>query len=289
MSLICFVDDTELKLPEDTNVTKTEEITPEVVERTTYVLAGYLVKNGVLNNLSEAVARVKSEVGLEWYDPIKWNFKDIEKLYEDRSRKSQYNRALRKSEGIRERMLRLLETFDARIVACAVARFKEQTPRKDCIGWAAENFFQRVGLVVKDQIGLSYPSLTLIMDWPPTNQVNAILSAYYSGYKNGMTVDAKQQYFSGSLSNLQALDCPLFAKMIYLPFLQLADLIAGATREFLIWAYTGKKKQRAEKFFGIIAPQFVRNREGGISKYGLKVSPEPEFDLDQKVREIASI
>lgn len=69
-------------------------------------------------------------------------------------------------------------------------------------------------------------------------------------------------------------------------FLQLADLIAGASRVFLRWCHDGREEERARILFGPIADSLAKDNQGRIHGAGFKISPEPEFRIDDRIAEL---
>jgi len=255
------------------------------------VLAGYFIGQDELDNLANEIGYIKEKHGLNKYDPVKWNMKDssLSMHYRKRGSGDRLDLAIKASKELRRDLLLELRKRRVSIIACALIRYSRETQPREYILWASENFFQRAGLLLRDRLNSKYPTF-FVLDWPTRKDPSALLQAYEEGFIRGMTKDSNQRYDSGPLSQLGAFDSLLFGKTNYLPFLQMADIVAGATREFLDWAYkddSKNKKQRVKDYFGVIACRFYRDKNGKISGCGLKVSPNPPFDLDAKIREVA--
>jgi hypothetical protein len=291
MGYICFVDDGEFDLTQqETIYVSTEDgLEEDTIDqiRKTFVLAGFLVDESKLARLGELIAAAKAEQGLTRFDPVKFNMKDtgLTEHYRVQGRGAQLNAAKTASDALRARMLAALVEVDARALACGIARFAERTPTIDCLGWAAVNLFQRIGLAVPPREGEAYPHLTFVMDRPTGNNWNTLLEVYAAAFEHGRAPRNGQRYYCNSFRSLGAFEAPLFASTLHTPFLQMADILTGATREFLLWAYTAKRPQAAKQWFDPIRTIFHK-KDGKVHKNGLKVSPEAGIDLDTKLAEL---
>ena len=272
---IGFVDDTELSIARS--------------QSDVFVFGGYFLLVNRLGSFLDCITRVKGRYGLEPDDPVKWNLKDtrLKEAYETRGKKNLWNQLIEVSEDIRAELANLLKKHDAIVMACALERLSEYTDRRDCYRWALENLLQRVGLMLKQEDNYSCPSVIIIMDWPQKGQEKGLFDIYTAGYYHGQAIDSGQEYFSGPLVCLRAFDSLVFSSTLHSAPLQVADIVVGIIRDFLVWCYKGTNEQRVKKFFPCIGDLLRRDDNGKIGGFGLKVSPNPTtFDIDEKIQEI---
>lgn len=272
---LCFVDDVELTGLFDAW---------SMFGKDVYALACYLVDTEKTEPLLASVGSVKAKYGLDMSDPVKFNLKDtrLEKLYKERDRLPVLQQAISQGECLRADLLGTLSGAGAVVLVCATWPFSGTPKKGNLFQWAFENLMQRVGLQLRDRLGGGSPSLQVIVDRPDKEELYA---SYHEGFYRGVT-SGGQQYYSGSLRNLKALDTLSFSDTLHSNFLQLADLIAGASRAFLRWCHDGKEAGRARILFGPIADSLAKDNQGRIHGAGFKISPEPEFRIDDRIAEL---
>lgn len=274
----CFIDDVEV-----TGVFDAWSI----FRKDIYALACYLVDTDKAQTLLASVGSVKAKYGLELSDPVKFNLKDtrLEKLYKERDRLPRLQRARPQGESLRAELLATLSGAGAVVLVCATWPFSGTPKKGNLFQWAFENLMQRVGLQLRDGLGGGSPSLQVIVDRPDKEELYA---SYHEGFYKGLT-SGGQQYYSGSLRNLKALDTLSFSDTLHSNFLQLADLVAGASRTFLRWCRDGKESGRAKTLFGPIVDSLAKGDQGQIHGAGFKISPEPEFRIDDRIAELMKV
>jgi len=272
---LCFVDNVELTGLSDAW---------SMFRKDVYALACYLVDTEKTEPLLASVESVKARYGLQLRDPVKFNLKDtrLEKLYKERGRLSRLQQAISHGESLRADLLGTLSGAGAMVLVCATWPFSGTPKKGNLFQWAFENLMQRVGLQLQDRLGGGSPSLQVILDRPDKDE---IYGSYEEGFYNGMT-SGGQQYYSGSLRNLKALDTLCFSDTLHSNFLQLADLVAGASRTFLRWCHDGREAGRAKTLFGPIANNLAKDSQGRIHGAGFKISPEPGFRIDERIVEL---
>jgi hypothetical protein len=275
--LIGFIDDTEFLVTGDTKQ-------PDV-----FVFGGYFIEHARLDALQRQVVDIKQSFGLRADSPVKWNVKDLKKVYDHSEDGELYQVLLHRSDQVRRALLDLIPEFDAQVLACALHRYSETPDSRDCYRWTLENLLQRVGLMAQ-AIETRYhqaSSTMVVLDWTQKKTGKGLFDIYAAGYYEGQAVDCGQPYFSGPLAHHRFADSLLFGSMIHSGPLQLADLITGCVREFLTWCFKGHKRQRVKAFFPAIATNFYCNSDGQVDGCGLKVSPKPLFSIDEKIAEIS--
>ena len=257
-----------------------------------YVFGGYFVEHKRIEELQGRIAEIKTEYGLEAHYPVKWNLRDntLKDFYQKQGLDDIYEHLMDSSDSIRRSMLKLISGFDAVVMACGLYRLYKDTEQRDCYRWAFENLLQRIGLMAQSRDTKRYPnaSLMIVVDWPQTEVSKCLFDIYYSGYHMGKAVDSGQSYYSGPLSSHRFADFLCHSSTLHSGPLQLADLVAGCIKDFLSWCYTGEGKQRAQRFFKLLAWNIYRGPNGKITGYGLKVSQRgfAPLDLDAKIEEL---
>lgn len=95
----------------------------------------------------------------------------------------------------------------------------------------------------------------VILDWPDSGISKPYDAEYSSAFNSGCTKDGVR-YHSGSLKDLNFADSPVYARMPHNTLLQFADLILGATREFVHHAIDDEKKGHGVDLLRRIASKF---------------------------------
>jgi len=167
--------------------------------------------------------------------PVKWNFKDLQKVYKDQNQETLYNDLLSNSKIWREEIFKQASTIDFKIIlACIEAHSAKikiiKNLKPELTRYVFNNGLMRYALHVNEQKPIR---AEVILDWPDKKDSSPFDIEYANAYTKGETYDHKEKYFSGSLENLNFLDTPVFANMNHSTLLQFADLIVGATREFV--------------------------------------------------------
>jgi len=167
--------------------------------------------------------------------PIKWNLKDLRELYKSQNKLEIYNRLMQTSREWRAEIFAVLAASDCvLLVACIEGYSSKRTvlkERKDELTrFIFTNGLMRYGLHVRDA---KPPLAQVILDWPDKGNSKPFDSEYAYAYSRGKTADKSVTYQCGKLSNLSFADSVMFTNMHHSTLLQVADLVVGATREFL--------------------------------------------------------
>ena len=184
--------------------------------------------------LRKAIEDVKDSFGFN-RAPIKWNFRDLKKTYIQRNQEVIYNKILRKSKELRQQIFTTVTHIDFTIIlACIESNSAQKNVIKslkpELTRYVFNNGLMRYALHVKDEKPLR---AEVILDWPDKKDSSPFDIEYESAYSRGTTYDYHEPYFSGPLKDLNFLDTPVFASMNNSTLLQFADLVVGATREFV--------------------------------------------------------
>jgi hypothetical protein len=225
-----WVDDTDFQ-------SDVEVGTPDV-----FVMGGVIANDEQSRALAANVEDISAPYGNPRL-PLKWNFRDAERFYSrDPKLSACYARLLEDSVQWRRAV------FDAIAesgVTLLVAAIEAHSPDKDKVKalhseltrWVFTMGLSRFGLHVKNA---QEHAAEVVLDWPPRNEREPVNIEYRHAYAHGVSADG-QKYHCGPLRELGFADAPLFSTMQYSCMLQVADLVVGATKDFLRGA-------RQEKF-----------------------------------------
>lgn len=252
-------------------------------EHFTFVLAGYLIPADSVVALQRRIANIKESYGIPSHLPVKWNLKDVRQVYEEEGGRALFDKIMKCSDQLRADIARTAGEFDAKIIASAITRFGRITRRKQVYKWVIANLLQRLGMLANSLGGRS-PRVVCVMDFPgfPPKQLS---TEYRSGYVDGEDSEGNE-YIAGPLKDCGLAESLLFASAAHFSPLQSADMIAGITKDFLMWALRGTNRPRVARFFPLISPHF-HHRRGQVHKVGLVLIPTPkDMDIDAKIAEI---
>lgn len=271
-----YADDTELQ-------------TPESEVRNVQVFGGFALTPAEERKLRE---RIEDDVKRPYHShanfPLKWNFQNLRKRYCDRpGYEALFERLLADSRTWRRRVFEILAEHDVRIlVACCVGEAKrpEDVSEKDFVKTLRRDAFvfglQRLALHAQ-QSGKTQAEV--VLDWPSDGERRMFDDEYANAHCTGKTRETGWTYLAGALRKSGFHDAPFYSSMIRSTSLQVADLIVGATRDFL-----GSAIRQTEPGFGTEMLQLVRSRFVGapdrIPTHGLVVAP-PRSKERQRVEE----
>jgi len=228
------------------------------------------------NMINEIKRKYKCE---HW--PLKWNFKDLKKYYENNKKQELYNDLLKRSKEWRENIFNNSIGIDYKII---ISIIESHSKKRDILKshkakiteYSFSNWLQRVSLCSKE---LKQRSSSIHLDWPDGNQKNIFDEEYCSAYVNGMSKENKK-YFSGSLRGLGFQEYVSFSSTEYCNLLQMSDLIDGLICEVIKQIQKQNEGSDCFSLLETILPKF-RNKNGKIISYGLIVSPGQNDILEQ--------
>lgn len=240
------------------------------------LFGGVCLPREEITRLKDIVASVKSSYSDEINFPIKYNFKDLKKWYQQEGRVDLYQTLLDDSRQWRlsllEESLQLNYTI---IISCinfhsnkadAIKENKDNVAR-----YAFSNALQRVALYAIDT---SADECDVYLDWPDKGNHLPFTREYRSAYYSGCCFENPDNtYKSGPLKELGFSESVFFTKMEENSILQFSDIVLGATREFIDFSL-GKKEVDCfgVKLMKIILPKF-RGHPGRILGRGLCMAP----------------
>jgi len=192
--------------------------------------------------LRKKIECVKAEYGHK-RAPIKWNFKDLRKIYLKQNQEQLYRDMLESSNDWRKEIFEETSECEYTIILSCIESFS--TRRKDIKAvklqlseWVFSNGLMRYALHVKE----SAPERAfVILDWPDGGNAKPFDREYTSAFNVGKSA-AGINYLSGALSKLPFHDSALYTNMLHSTILQFSDLVVGASREFIEYAI-GKRNE----------------------------------------------
>jgi hypothetical protein len=205
--------------------------------------------------------------------PIKWNLKDLKELYRKQHQKELYERLVASSAEWRAELFNCLAAADCALLISCIEGYgaKRDVLKKrkdDLTRYIFTNGLMRFGLHVR---GAKPAYAQLVLDWPDKGISKPFDSEYADAYDHGKTSDGNVTYQCGRLSSLGFADSVMFTNMPQCQMLQIADLIVGATREFLECCLGKKERGQGLNCLKAVRDK-IRGAPGNIVGRGLIVS-----------------
>lgn len=223
------------------------------------MFGGVAVKREDEAGLREAIEGVKANYGHP-RAPVKWNFKDLRKLYQKQGLEPLYERLLQSSKAWREEIALKSLAFDYRIVISvieghSIAKKTLAGVKPNLSSYAFCNGLMRFALHVQEE---RPENAQIILDWPDKGDSKPFDLEYRSAYNEGKAGGRQAKYHSGPLNALAFDDCAAYVNMHHSTLLQFADMVLGANREVIECAL-GKKSSG----FGVDFCKVIRERYRG--------------------------
>lgn len=225
-----YADDSDLKTIQDLNF-------PNIV-----LFGGICIPYEQELALRNAIETAKSQFGPA-RSPIKWNFRDLKRKYEQQNQRAVYDSFLENMHDVRKEVFNAASEFDIRIIVGLVEGYSSdkqvlKDAKADLARFVFTNSLMRVALHAQET-GANRPEI--ILDWPDGGESKPYDIEYASAYNSGKTTDGIN-YHSGTLNSLNFSDSPVYSRMPHNTLLQLADLVVGATREFIHHSISEERK-----------------------------------------------
>lgn len=242
------------------------------------VIGGYAIPRDDVAPLLKKVQERKSHFGLDPHCPVKWNFRDLDRALIAHSLLGQKDILMGQSSEIRKDLLETLTGAGATIFTSVIHAYsnKKQVLGKtkdDLVSYSFGNLLMRAGLFCKEKAGGK--RIDLLLDWPEANNPVPFVSEYHTGWRYGRSgpEGTEVKYECGSLMSLSFVPTAAFARMDFDPRLQLADLVVGATREFINFSLgkLGEDAFGVQRFKSLMPHLYARN--GRTLGAGITVSP----------------
>ena len=252
------------------------------------LFGGIVIREEDEQELRSKLNKLKSKISPDFHFPIKWNFKDLKTHFDTNNQKQLYSEINARSKEIREDIFTLTSSSEVKIITCcllshAVKRESMKLIKDKLAGCVFANGLQRFGIYISTL--RTNANIEVLLDWPDKSQPKPYNDEYESAYHHGRTV-YKQSYKCGKLSDLGFYEGLRFSKMTSCPFLQISDLIVGATRN-LVDVAMGKNNDT----FGFDMLKIVKDNFYGapdnIVGRGICVSPT-DHEISDKIKEIVN-
>jgi hypothetical protein len=243
------------------------------------VIGGYTIPRNKVAPLLKKVLEVKEKRGLNPHCPVKWNMRDLDRALMAHDLIAQSDILIGQSNVLRTELLNELTAAGATIFASAIRAYSNNRQilgqtREDLVSFSFGNLLMRVGLFCKEVAGGR--RVDVLLDWPERNNRTPFTAEYYTGWRHGRSGPEGKAvtYQCGPLADLAFSPAPAFAGMEFEPRLQLADLVAGATRDFINFSL-GKV---SEDSFGVqrfksLIPHLYQTPSRQSFGRGITVSP----------------
>ena len=243
------------------------------------VIRGYGIPRDKVTPLLKKVQEVKAYRGLNAHCPVKWNMRDLDRALAAHDLIGQKDILIGQSNLLRTDLLNQLTAAGATIFASAICAYSNKKQvlgktREDLVSYSFGNLLMRVGLFCKEAAGGR--RIDLLLDWPERNDRGPFTAEYHTGWRYGRSGPEGKavRYQCGALADIAFSPTPVFAGMEFEPRLQLADLVVGATREFINFSL-GKAKEDSfgvQRFKSLI-PHFYQAPGPQILGRGMTISP----------------
>lgn len=228
--------------------------------------------------LQSEVEKIKKRYGHP-RAPVKWNMKDLREIYNKQEKIALYEKLLASSRGWRAELFTVLAAADCTLLVACIEGYSQKRDvlkkrKEDLTRYIFTNGLMRFGLHVRDAM----PSQAqVVLDWPDKGISKPFDSEYAYAYGRGKTSDGKVTYQCGQLSSIGFSDSIMFTNMSHCQMLQIADLVVGASREFLECCLGKKDGGQGLDCLRIVRDKF-RGAPGKIVGRGLVVpSGNAEF------------
>lgn len=259
-----------LKWYADNSEMSTEKGKPNVL-----VFGGVIVDNKSEKQVENLLKEVKRKYTYPTL-PIKWNFKDLEKVYVEWGRQTDYELLKQKSYEWRTEIFERSLEIDYKIVLACTERYPSKIPLKQIKEQLTEIAFaqslMRIGLFVRDRP--SRGNFEIILDWPDSSNPKPFNREYFRAYNFGKS-SSGVPYHSGPLMDLGFNDSLYFAKSTHSGVLQFADLVIGAAKDFILKTIQGINHSLGYDLTSKILSKY-RGYPGRIIDLGMNFAPKNE-------------
>jgi len=255
-----------------------------------FVFGGFSIPYDSIIILKDNIIELKKKYGIPAHLPIKWNFKDnsMKKIYLEVLGKGLYEEVVKRSEPIREEVLQIInqDALDIQVLVCCTYKDLVTKGSRDFFLECFANYLQRVGLDLRYGIA---GDAQVVIDTPTEKRQNEMFNMFSEAYYNGVD-DRGNKYYSGSLRKYRIYPTLLAGSDLNSDELQVADMLAGATKDFLNWVKYGKEEERVKKFYPYVIKKFRKDKYGRIMNVGLVVSHKDQFPgLEAKLNSLNSL
>lgn len=254
-----FADDSDLKMIEDHNF-------PNVI-----LFGGFAISYEEERALKADIEAAKGRF-VHPRSPIKWNFKDLRGKYRQQNHEEAYRALLENMFEVRKAIFEAASKHNFCIIFSLVRGYSSdkqvlREAKSDLARYVFTNSLMRFALHAQE-CKANKPEI--ILDWPDGNDPKPYDIEYASAYNFGKTKDGVS-YHSGPLSELGFSDSPAYCRMPHNTMLQFADMVLGATREFVCHSIDESKTGQGIELLGTIANKF-RGYPNNVVGRGISVN-----------------
>lgn len=199
------------------------------------LFGGLIVSHADEVCLRQKVEEIKRKYSGYSRAPFKWNMKDLKSIYSANKMEAIYGSLIENSWEWRKDVFSCLAEIDCSILISCIEGYSSdrdviKNKKEELSRFIFSNALMRFALHVSE----AKPThAQVILDWPEKANAKPFDVEYASAFSYGQTHDKSVKYSSGRLCDLGFSDSVLFASMHHSTLLQVADLIVGATREFI--------------------------------------------------------
>jgi len=241
------------------------------------LFGGFYISQENQTRLYDSIIETKKRITGYEHAPVKWNIKDLKKDYQRLHATKVYEKVMVKSDELRTELLSLLSVHHATLRVSVVASLSDQPTNVRQVSSKLDKYsyvmiLQRLGILQKVKVKAS--GFQVILDWPSSNDSRTFSEEHHSAYLTGKTYpisgESSQPYSCGPLKTLNFYPAVLFTKTLCNPFVQLADMVVGATRELVRGLIRRNGNyHKYDEAYSHMCKCYDRDGEGRIVGYGI--------------------
>jgi hypothetical protein len=248
------------------------------------LFGGIIVPRQIEDDLRRAVEDYKRKKFGYNQVPVKWNFKDLKMVFDEKGASGLFASILQDSNTWRQELIELALRFDFQIViSCLESHSMERliikARKSDLAQYAFSNGLMRVASHARTT---KPKSVMVTLDWPDKADSRPYDNEYASAYRIGKSSMGNVSYYAGPLKDLGFSDCVYYASMNHCTLLQISDLVLGATRELIDVALGKRAAGLGSKLCVVLKERYV-GYPGKICGCGISISSKNN-DTRSKIR-----
>lgn len=168
--------------------------------------------------------------------PVKWNMKALRRFYQDnKGLAEKFAELLKTSLSWRSQIFDILSQNKIIVLVACIEHYSKKRQiqvqkRRQLCRYNFANALMRFGLLVNE---LKPASAIVVADWPEGADPSPFAEEYASAFNWGVTSEKHVAYLCGPLCKLHFHDSIMFTKSLHCTLLQCADLVVGATADFV--------------------------------------------------------
>lgn len=236
------------------------------------MFGGFIVDEKAEDEINLLMDVVKSKYGA-LHLPLKWNFRDLEKIYKGKGKENEYRFLLENSQEWRRELFERSLYIEYKVIIGFIERYasgkKFKTVKPNLTEYSFTQVLMRTGLEVASS--KIKDKCQVILDWPDGGDHALFTQEYYEAYKSGKSLEGVR-YHCGALKRLRFADSVLFAKSHHSNCLQFADLLVGASRDFINGVIRNKPTSNGYELTNMILNKY-RGYPNSIVERGMTYSP----------------